>query len=36
MTEMTGKPNKSAAGKRGISVLFQTTRDFPALPERHR
>ena len=29
-------PNQSAAGKRGIRVLFHTRRACPALPERHR
>jgi len=30
------KANKSAAGKRGIPVLFHTGRACPALPERRR
>jgi hypothetical protein len=29
-------PNKSAAGKRGIRVLFHARRPSPALPERRR
>jgi hypothetical protein len=28
--------NKSAAGKRGIRVLFHAGRTCPALPERYR
>jgi hypothetical protein len=32
---MTEAPNKSAAGKRGIRVLFNAGRLWPALPEHY-
>ena len=38
MTEQSHSrvPNKGAAGKRGIRILFHTGRSCPALPERRR
>ena len=33
---MKKEPNKSAAGKGGITLLLHTERAWPALPERCR